>query len=293
MRILVFANTSNRASMQTTIDNMVANAGNNEERSTTSFNLNGMDIYYTKNAFPTGSMTILSVNYYDSYPRYGFRPSFPTTILGSAVLTDVPDVDGKSTKGLPVVTLLKNIEDDSWTKNYSYYDLKGRVVSTHSINHLGGYTRTESELDFAGLAKQNIIYHKRLSTDTERVITESFEYDNQNRLKVHKHKVDNNPEEILAQNTYNDLSQLSSKLVGGTALGAGLQEVNYTYNIKGWMTQINDIANLGNDLFAYKINYNQIQGLSFPNSDFSNLEVKPKFNGNIAEVSWKTLTRRK
>ena len=273
------------------MQNMIADLVIIENREVTGFSKSdGMQIYYSNTYFPYFEK-ILSINYYDTYPRYSFSPSFPTDIFGSPVLADNPDLEGRSTKSLPLVSLIKNIEDDNWTKNYSYYDLKGRVIGVHSINYLGGYTRTESELDFAGLAKQSITYHKRLSTDTERVITETFEYDNQNRLKVHKHKVDNNAEEILAQNTYNELSQLSSKLVGGTALGAGLQDVNYAYNIRGWMTQINDPANLGiNDLFGYKINYNQIQGLPFPNSDFLNLEVQPKFNGNIAEVSWKTLT---
>jgi hypothetical protein len=50
--------------------------------------------------------------------------------------------------------------------------------------------------------------------------------------------------------------------------------------------------NLGSDLFGYKINYNQVEGLEVPNSDYPDLKVKPKFNGNIAEVSWKTLTDR-
>lgn len=124
------------------------------------------------------------------------------------------------------------------------------------------------------------------------MITETFEYDNQNRLKIHKHKVDNNPqEEILAQNEYNELSQLTGKKVGGSTLGTGLQEVNYQYNIRGWMTQINDPANLGTtDLFGYKINYNQVEGMENPHTDYMELKVKPKFNGNIAEVSWKTAT---
>ncbi|WP_378106676.1 hypothetical protein, partial [Chryseobacterium sp. sg2396] len=67
-----------------------------------------------------------------------------------------------------------------------------------------------------------------MNADTERVITETFEYDNQNRLLVHKHKVDNNQEEILAQNTYNELSQLSNKKVGNN-----LQSIDYAYNIRG------------------------------------------------------------
>ncbi|MCA6066187.1 RHS repeat-associated core domain-containing protein [Chryseobacterium sp. RG1] len=259
-----------------------------ENRDAQGFTMSGMQIYYTNSLYQQIE-TILSVNYYDTYPTG--TPAFTSTIPNqSVVLTDNMSSE-LSTKGLPLASYVKNIEDDNWTKSYNYYDTRGRVIATHSINHLGGYTKTESELDFAGLAKQSITYHKRLSTDTERVITETFEYDNQNRLKVHKHKVDNNAEEILAQNEYNELSQLSSKLVGGTALGSGLQEINYAYNIRGWMTQINDPANLGTtDLFGYKINYNQVQGLAFPNSDFPNLEVKPKYNGNIAEVSWKTAT---
>ncbi|MCY0979420.1 RHS repeat-associated core domain-containing protein, partial [Chryseobacterium sp. CY350] len=133
-------------------------------------------------------------------------------------------------------------------------------------------------------------YHKRLATDTEKVITETFTYDHQNRLLTHKHKIDNRAEEILSQNVYNELSQLKTKRVGGTVLGMGLQKVDYTYNIRGWMTQINDPANLGIDLFGYKIKYNQVDGLENPNTDFMDLKVKPKFNGNIAEVDWRTAT---
>ncbi|MFY1048495.1 DUF6443 domain-containing protein, partial [Chryseobacterium sp. GP-SGM7] len=198
-----FSNTATRQAMQNAINSMVANAGNNETRSETSFNLNGMDVFYTKNAFPTGSMRILNVNYYDTYPSYSFNPAFPSTIYGKTVLTDNAATLGKSTKSLPVMTLVKNIEDDNWSKSYSYYDTKGRPVGSYAINHLEGYTKTESDLDFSGAVLQTKTYHKRLSTDTEKVITETFSYDHQNRLLTHKHKVDNNTEEILAQNEYN------------------------------------------------------------------------------------------
>ncbi|WP_153395301.1 DUF6443 domain-containing protein [Chryseobacterium vaccae] len=271
---------------------MQAQAGPNlivEKRHTTGFTQDGMQVQYTNDYF-NALKKVLSVNYYDTYPQYSFNPSFPTSIEGETVLTDTPSLDGRSTKGLAVMSLVKNIEDDNWTTNYSYYDTKGRVIGTHSINHLGGYTKTESKLDFAGAVQKGVTRHKRLSTDTERVITENFTYDHQNRLLVHKHQVDSNPEEILAQNSYNELSQLETKKVGGTNAGSPLQTINYLYNIRGWMTQINDPGNLGNDLFGYKINYNQVEGEETPNNDYSSLKVKPKFNGNIAEVSWKTLT---
>ncbi|MCU7613903.1 DUF6443 domain-containing protein [Chryseobacterium sp. GMJ5] len=259
--------------------------------SSTSFTLDGMDVHYRGFlAYPaeTKYVKLLSVNYYDTYAPYNFNPAFPTTVFNIPVITDNITGTSINTKGLPVMNFIKNIEDDNWTKNYIWYDRKGRAIATHSINHLGGYTKTESLLDFSGTPQQVITKHKRLSSDTEKMISENFEYDAQNRLLVHKHKVDNNAEEILVQNEYNELSQLKTKKVGGTVLGSGLQLVDYTYNIRGWMTKINDPTNLGNDLFGYKINYNQVEGLSIPNSDFPDLEVKPKYNGNISEITWKT-----
>lgn len=249
-----------------------------ESRDGSGYTQNGMTVYYTNGNFPSDTNTILSVNYYDTYPAYSFNPSFPSNIQGEPILSETPS-DGRSTKGLPVMSLVKNIEDDNWTKDYTYYDTKGRAVGTYSINHLGGYTKTESKLDFAGTPQTVVTKHKRLDTDTERVITENFTYDHQNRLLVHKHQVDGNSEEILTQNTYNELSQLSNKKVGGTvAVPTPLQSIDYTYNIRGWMTKINDPYNLNGKLFGYEIRYN--------NPAFTNL-TSGRFNGNITEVDWK------
>ncbi|WP_082140651.1 DUF6443 domain-containing protein [Chryseobacterium sp. FH2] len=252
-----------------------------EERNLTGFNKGGMDIYYGNNAYPTSIIQVLSVNYYDTYPNYSFNPAFPTSIQGQPLLTDTPDAQGVSTKSLPVMSLVKNIEDDNWTKNYTYYDTRGRAVGSYSINHLGGYTKTESRLDFAGVVQNTKTYHKRLDTDPERIITETFGYDSQNRLLTHKHQVDNNTEEILAQNEYNELSQLKTKKVGGTNSASPLQSIDYQYNIRGWMTKINDPANLNGKLFGYEIKYN--------NPVYSNI-ASGRFNGNIAEVDWRNST---
>jgi len=168
---------------------------NNETRTAApNFNNTGMDVYYTTNsAYPQYNYVLLSVNYYDTYPSYNFNPAFPTTILGQTLLTDTPTTEGLSTKSLPVMSLVKNIEDDNWTKNYTYYDKKGRSIGSYSINHLGGRTKAESKLDFAGVVQQSITRHKRLDTDTDKVITENFNYDQQNRLLSHTHQVDSGP----------------------------------------------------------------------------------------------------
>lgn len=254
---------------------------NNVNRlSTVLFERQGMEVYYGNPdaTYPNSTkwVSLLSLNYYDTYPAYSFNPSFPTAIQGESILKDGTS-ESKSTRGLPVMSLVKNIEDDNWTKNYIYYDLKGRAIGSHTINHLGGYTKTESALDFAGLAKQTKAFHKRLATDAEKVITQTYTYDGQNRLLVHKHQIDNNPEEILVQNQYNELSQLKNKKLGGTNIAQPLQSIDYNYNIRGWLTKINDPSSLNGKLFGYEMKYNNP----------ANPNVTPgRFTGIITEIDW-------
>jgi hypothetical protein len=280
-----FLTGGSRSGRQAEINNLVIT----ESRSTTGFTRNGIVVYYTDGYFVNEIPTILSVSYYDSYPNYGFNPTFPSNILGQSLLTDVADSQGLSTKSLPVMSLVKNIEDDNWTKDYTWYDKKGRAIGGHSINHLGGYTKTESLLDFAGVSQRTNTTHLRKQGEVGVFITEGFIYDNQNRLLQHSHKVDDKPEVVLTDNTYNELSQLSNKKVGNN-----LQSIDYAYNIRGWMTDINkdqmSVPNLDEKLFSYKIKYTQKDGISNPDTtQFPGKNVMPKYNGNIAEVDWRSV----
>ena len=58
----------------------------------------------------------------------------------------------------------------------------------------------------------------------------------------------------------------------------GLQNVDYDYNVRGWLTNINDVDDIGNDLFTFKLNYNTTD---MPGS-------VALFNGNISSTSWST-----
>lgn len=269
-----------RNMLQGNLDNLsgVA-AANNESGNVNGFNSSNLQIFYTNIAFPTNIYKVLSVNYYDTY--LPFSPSFIPTVTNLPVLTDDLSLYF-NTKDLPVASFIKNIENDNWTKNYNWYDQKGRVIGSHSINHLGGFTKIEFELDFSGVQKKIITRHKRLDSDTEKVITENFTYDHQNRLLNQTHQVDNNPVEYLSQNDYNELSQLKTKKVGGAASGNSLQQLDYKYNIRGWITQINNPNDLsGGDLFGYEIKYTNPENTSYSTG---------RFNGNITEVDWKTST---
>ncbi|MGE6355318.1 RHS repeat-associated core domain-containing protein [Flavobacterium sp. NPDC079362] len=87
----------------------------------------------------------------------------------------------------------------------------------------------------------------------------------------------------MTSNSYDQLGQLESKNVGDSG-GNARQKVDFSYNIRGWLTGINDTDNLQPDsdpvdLFAFKINYSNPSG---------NSAVDALYNGNIAETFWKT-----
>ncbi len=79
-------------------------------------------------------------------------------------------------------------------------------------------------------------------------------------------------EETLVENQYDELGKLKQKKVGND-----LQDIDYKYNIRGWLTGINDVNNLGSDLFAFKMGYD--------NPLYNPVKL---YNGNISETIWRT-----
>ncbi|WP_175608862.1 DUF6443 domain-containing protein [Chryseobacterium gambrini] len=268
----IFTSAQNYGSEGRQAEQNTANAAavsQNESRNPGGFSANGVTAYYTNSAYPTAFTKILSINYFDTYPAE--TPARPSQVFGKNTIGDNLAM-AVNTKNLPTASYVKNIEDDNWTKSYIWYDEKARAVGTYAVNHLGGYTKTESLPDFAGVVQQTRLTHARLASDPPKVITQTFEYDSQNRLKKQWHQVDGNPQELLSENIYNDLSRLIQKKVGNN-----LQSIDYTYNMRGATTRVNDPANPGNDLFAYALSF-------FDPSD----NTTGKYSGNIKEISWKS-----
>ncbi|UKB82746.1 DUF6443 domain-containing protein [Chryseobacterium sp. MEBOG06] len=261
------ADKKTRADLQLQADN---DTGITYENRGYSFTMPNITVLYSNKAFPTGIKEVFTIKYYDTFPQTNDFPGFQTSIFGQEVI--LRNYQDKA-KGFLAASFVKNIEDDHWTRTFFAYDSRGREISSYSINYLEGYTRKETQLNFAGLPKKSVTYHRRTKSDTEKLITETFEYDHQNRLLKHWHQAGTEPVELLAENTYNELSQLASKKVGNN-----METVDYAYNIRGWRTGINDPENLGGKLFGYKMRY-------------ENPVTSPylaKYNGNISEVDWKT-----
>ncbi|QQV03069.1 MULTISPECIES: DUF6443 domain-containing protein [Chryseobacterium] len=252
---------------------------NNESRSPSSFSLSGQQIFYTNTAYPATAFVPYSVNYYDTYPSVpGNTVSTPTDILAQTTLSGTVNVTSngvssiRSLKSMATASMVKNLEDDAWSSTQIWYDRLGRTIGSYGKNHLGGYTKTEKQLDFSGAVLFANTYHRKTAAEpSEVIINERFVYDNNFRLKQHYHKVNTNAEELLADYTYNELGQVTNKKVGNN-----LQSIDYAYNIRGTLTKVNNPANLGTDLFAYELKFHNPSNPAFA-----------RYNGNISEIDWK------
>jgi len=74
---------------------------------------------------------------------------------------------------------------------------------------------------------------------------------------------------------YDSLGQLKTKMIHSTSSKGGygpfIQKTNYRYNIRGWLTSINDPDNTAteNDIFAMKLFYNDaITGIADQQAQF-------------------------
>ena len=249
--------------------------------------IKGITFNYSADAWPTSGFDVLTVNYYDAY-SFPHAEVVPTTVLGEPVYYNATQLP----KGLPTGSWIRVLEKSSDTKatsSITYYDYKARPIRIKTNNHLGGYTLVDSQLDFMGKVLKTETRHKRTTNDSELLTVEAFTYSAEDRLLTHTHEINNNGKETLVRNTYDELGQLTSKNVGGTS-STGLQKIDYSYNIRGWLKAINDVNQLQKpsepaDLFAFKINYNDND--TAPKST-GEIIVPQLFNGNISETFWTT-----
>jgi RHS repeat-associated protein len=229
--------------------------------------IKGSTVYYSNNAFPSTGIDLYTINYYDDY-NFDLNDGVTETAYDITPITNV--------KGLATGSKIRILGQTTWTTNVIYYDAKGKPIYNYSKNDFLATTdKVKSLLDFAGKIQETTSTHTRAAVTT--TIINTYEYDHVGRLSSQKQKVNTQPEEVIVTNTYDDLGQLISKGVGGKTTQNRLQTVDYAYNIRGWLKNINNTDVLGNDLFAFKVNYNNV----IPG-------VSPLFNGNISQTQWKT-----
>ncbi|OHT44971.1 DUF6443 domain-containing protein [Flavobacterium tructae] len=266
------ATAAGRATLQAAQNNPALITINESKQS--SGTLDGIAAYYTNVVAPV-AFKLLTVNYYDNYTFPTGGITIPTTVEGQTTLTT------NEVKGLTTASWTRVLTTSTSTAGETtatFYEPKARPVRTYTQNYLGGYTYTDSKLDpFSGQLQYSITRHKRAATDAELMTKEVFTYSPQDRLLTQTHQINNGAVEVLLDNSYDELGQLIIKKVGGNT-----QKIDYAYNIRGWLKEINKVGALvqgtdPKDLFAFKINYNT-----------PTVGATPLYNGNISETHWTT-----
>ncbi len=214
---------------------------------------------------------IQTVTYYDHYhfTDKTFDNSYNSTMTVGTFL-EVPEAL-KTAQGQATGSRTRIFDTDQWLESVIFYDKRGRVIQTQGDNHKGGTDIVTNVYDFSGKLIYSYTHHKNPAANdfTELRVLKKFTYDHADRLtKVESRNVNQETGyTIIAEHSYDALSQLSQK-----KLGNAHQTVDYDYNIRGWMTDINDVSALGTDYFAMQLKYT----------------TAGQHNGNIGAIDWKS-----
>jgi RHS repeat-associated protein len=231
----------------------------------------------------TDTPLLLSESYYDTYPSgmnsgtkafdYVHAYSNLTNIISEPI-------------GLPTgtKTLVLNEANQArlvggqpqYLSSVIYYDYKMRPLQTVSENIFGKIERTSSKLDFSGRVLESHSTTEYLEGSIAKTLETYAKntYDQSGRMAAVCQKLDNDKWEPISRNSYSPMGELTKK-----KLGCDQQQVDYAYNIKGWLTNINKpnatAASFlaSKDLFAMKLSYTG------------------NFTGNITGQQWQTATK--
>lgn len=258
------------------------------------FEVSGSTVHgYTNNSFPdvANPDAYLTVTYYDNYTFTSNIPDSSQYVFDNNQITASGNEPGQESenftrvKGQITGVKIRNLDTNDWYWTVNYYDNRYRVIQTVADNSKGGIDRMTSVYDFTGKVLRTKTDHSIASgpvASTER----RMHYDHAGRLLQTDHKTGSDPFVTLAKNEYNALGQPVRKGLHSTDNGVSFkQQVDYRYNIRGWLTRINDselssIDGGPKDYFGMNLSYEKLmEDEELPESPF-------RYNGNIRAVTY-------
>ena len=163
-----------------------------------------------------------------------------------------------------------------WLEEAVYYDILGRVIQRVRRNHLGGVDRYSYLYDLQGHTLKEVVQHTT-GYGEEHTITKVFERDHAGRIVRVRYRLDTLEPFVLYEYSYNDLGLPVRKRLYGRD-GHFAREIDYRYNVRGWLTRINDPDSLGGALFAEQLLF----------EDPAPYDVPARYAGPVAAVVWRS-----
>jgi RHS repeat-associated protein len=243
------------------------------------------------NNYPTltGSYTVNTETYYDDYNWIAAMGAPVSSTLISTYINgnnfntnyntfpDYPQAIINSNRMRGKVTGTKNIILNTSTYLYTVniYDDHGRVIQNKKTNYTGGADIATLQYGYSGQVLRTHILHQKAGNNaqTHSLLTK-YTYDHVGRVKNITKNIDSLGDKLISQESYNEAGQLNSKVIG-----ASTSEIqNYSYNIRGWLTAINQgFVNTANSTANY---FGEVLAYDY---GFTNKQM----NGNISGVQWK------
>ncbi len=303
----------NRATLQATLNGLPASALAFENRSTTGSG------YTLNQAYPTlVEADLRTITFYDdyNYPQLNnlANNSF-TSELGVPAAPNNGAVNPESPtdwlKGQVTGRMERVLTSGTpWLATKLFYNNRNQPIQQLTQHFPSGTSRTTTKPDFVSRPVAT------LTTQTWNSATHSgrtdYQYDHAGRVMRVKQTMDAGlrtaqPEVIVASNHYNQLGQLDDKMLHSADNGATfLQSVDYRYNIRGWLSNINNrkLSNNPNDRFNDADPNNDNLDPTNPNAPLVDqdlfgmelmydanrtIQLNPaQYNGNISEAIWRT-----
>lgn len=232
---------------------------------------------YTNRVFPTQNQLVLTVNYYDNY-KFQSLTNFTGLAFDSNHLSGL---SAQNTLPLGQLTGTKTLalETGTWLPTVSIYDKKYQLIQYVSKNNGGGIDRSSIKYNFQGLLFQTKNSHAAFS-EAQINIVKDYQYDASGNLTKLTSTINNLTPVVLFTNRYNELGELVEKnLLSKDGLNYA-QSIDYRYNINGWTTKVNGLANDDlNDFFAYELKYEK------PGANGGDAQ----FNGSLSELIWRSV----
>lgn len=239
---------------------------------------------YSNTSFPTQNadgtpIEVHNVTYYDNYK---FRIDLANGMYEFSG-TDISGQDNTYQQRMSgyVTGVLRNVigtNDYLWGVNY--YDSKYRKIQMVNETRTGGVERVTNIFDsFGKVLTSKTSYVKGTSVAT---VNRRYQYDHSNRLLRAFHKLNDEPEVVLSVYDRNEVGQLVKKRLHANGSESYKQQIDYRYNIRGWLTRIND-SNLSDsnggprDFFGIEFGYNNDIGVGV---------FAPRFDGNLSAAKW-------
>ncbi|MEP1790270.1 hypothetical protein [Reichenbachiella sp.] len=219
---------------------------------------------YDGSGYPSAATAadLMTVTYYDNYQ---FSDGNHWT-LG--------DYTGASQVKTLVTGTKVSVPGLGWNESATFYDSRNRMTDTVSKDYQGNYDSLVNEYYslLHPLVVKTTHYHESALTQTSDTITMDYAHDHGDRLMSVTHQINNETPVVIVENEYNELGELTTKKLNKVGTGQYAQEIDYAYNIRGWLTKINDpSASDPTRYFAMQLKYDDAG----------------QYNGNIGATNWK------